>query len=639
MGKLRRGRKNQRSRVNPMAGKKTTDKQEIKDEATRQSKILPMINKLKSTTPSEKQMAIGAVSILCEDERMRKLMLKERLIAIVMEHCLNDDHDEIATEAFGLLRNVGIEEGYDITKFYWRSNVWTSIEAALNKIQSSFQYLSEKETTKETKRKEDKNKLQLLFDFTENVLSLIVVIASGSEDLFNNIYNKIDPIIKLVIDIINWNTPNLKTSLKLQHALLDFLYEFSSESIEFIQKLSQINDFNLDNISNNNYDDKLCKVYIEGIRFHINEGLGITNDKNNLCSFILNNLFKNITTINVNEINEQLQIDNANDPIQKPNTEVDQEEPQDIDQELGGDSPEKTKAKSELQALEVAIEITTSIWEYLSINESDIKEPVQLSEDLNNTIIKVASPSLIELIRLDQQNNGYLELSDKVLKSLNNICWLFLSSATIPVQWFEDSLQLWDMIIQLSNKDNLYLQKDCLSVLWAIAKTIGPEAPKRVNSDMINTLINKCNVLVQQSNESEDVQLNFEYVLVTIGFLGTIAPVIGNTEITKKISEFLIQSTRYFAPKENNKNIPQGIEIAIESLNLIYDIFGDKFEYDDEIFVQGNYVNILTELEQPIKTMYKNIDKFKEPELKIRAEEVWTNLGRFIQYKISEADN
>lgn len=120
MGKLKRGRKNQKARVNPIANnsKKNFDKQEIKDENTRNSKILPLINNLKSSVPNDKTMALGAITVLCEDERMRKLLLKEKLVLIIMEQCLNDSNDEIVVESFGLLRNIGIEEGYEVTKFY-----------------------------------------------------------------------------------------------------------------------------------------------------------------------------------------------------------------------------------------------------------------------------------------------------------------------------------------------------------------------------------------------------------------------------------------------------------------------------------------------------------------------------------------
>lgn len=150
MGKLKKGRKNQKARLNPIGSKSQQDSK--KDEATRTSKILPLINKLNSTIPNEKSMALGAITILSEDARMRKLLLKEKLISVVMQTCLNDFNDEIVVEAFGLLRNLGIEEGYDVVKYLWRQGIWTSIESALNKIDESFKFLQEKEMSKRINR-------------------------------------------------------------------------------------------------------------------------------------------------------------------------------------------------------------------------------------------------------------------------------------------------------------------------------------------------------------------------------------------------------------------------------------------------------------------------------------------------------
>lgn len=639
MGKLKKGRKNQRARHNPLKGKKIEDKQTIKDESTRQSKIIPLINKLKSTVPNEKSMAIGAITVLAEDERMRRLFMKEKLIVTVMEYCLNDSNDELVAEAYGLLRNLGIEEGYDVTKFYWRSNIWTSIEAALSKIETSFKFLGERDP-EDKKTKQDKSKLHLLYDFTDNILSLLVVIASGSEDLFESVFAKIDPVLTLVVNLINWNTPTLKVSSKLFNSLLDFLYEFSSESQEFIIKLFDEHHFDLDTFTQapvfTDSDNKLAKVYIEGLKFNYYEGLNKVDDKNLISNAIITSLFQNITTIDLEQIKSQLIVDNASQPIKKDEPTGEDDKVEDIDQQISGDTPEMTKAKSEVQAVDVAVDITTSILEFLSVNETNFQEPVELSTELTNTILNIAFPSLIELIKFDQANNSFLNLTDKILITLNNLCWLFLSNKTIPVEWFEKSLDLWNIAIQLSSKDNLVLQKDCLNILWAISKTIGQQVANKVDTQMINHIITKSDELVKNLEQVEDPTLNLEFVLVSVGFLGSLAPVLGEASVVKLISEFLLSSAKFFSLKDNHKSHPSAIEVSLESLNLIYDIFGDAYSYDYEVFVQGKYAETLQELEPQIKTLYKQIDKNKDQELKLRAEEVWTNLGRFIQYKINE---
>ena len=65
MGKLKKGRRNQKARLNPIGtNPKASSKDEKRDENTRQSKILPLINKLKSTVANDRSMALGAITVL-----------------------------------------------------------------------------------------------------------------------------------------------------------------------------------------------------------------------------------------------------------------------------------------------------------------------------------------------------------------------------------------------------------------------------------------------------------------------------------------------------------------------------------------------------------------------------------------------
>lgn len=608
MGKLKKGRRN--ARVNPLRSSKPEAKQEAKDEATRTSKVVPLMEKLRSTVPNDKAMGLSAITLLTEDPRLRRLFLKEKLIANVMEYCLNDLNDELVVEAYGLLRNLGIEEGYEVLKHYWRSNIWTSIELALTKIETSFKYLSEKPG------KEDKVKLALLYDFTDNVLSLITTLASGSDDLFDSVFAKIDGVLKLVVDLLAWNTPVLRVSPKLFTSLLDFLFEFSSESADFIAKLAA-SPFDLDQLAKSPVvaSNRVAKVLFEGIRLHLLDASGQAAGE---CPAILANIFSAITSINLDELKAQFIVDNAKQPIQKED-----DKPKDIDQQITGDSPEKIQAKQDLQAIESAVDITTVIWELVATSE-----PPAVSDELLSIVFSTVFPALVQLTKLDQDSHGLLAISEKLLVAFNNLAWLFLSTPSIPVQWFDASLTLWDIASHLALKDNLEIQKNSLSVLWAITKAIGPEARNRVNPEWIVLLVNRCTELLSRADDA----LAVEFILAAVGFLGSVAPIVQHTPTTKLISDFLLKSAVHFSltPSASTAEIP------VECVNLIFDIFGDLYDYDEEIFVRGNYIEALTQLEPQIKALYKQLDRKKNPDLKLRAEESWSNLGRFISYKQSE---
>ncbi|KAK6203049.1 uncharacterized protein RJT21DRAFT_119181 [Scheffersomyces amazonensis] len=641
MGKLKRSKKNNRSRLNPIGSKpkagKSTGDDSKKDESTRQSKILPLLNKLQSTIPNDRTMALGAITILCEDERMRKLLLKEKLISIIMEQCLNDSNDEIVVESFGLLRNLGIEEGYDVLKYYWRSGIWTSIEASLGKIEKSFEYLIENPHNAANKKHHDKSKIQLLYDFTENILSLIVALSDGSEDLSEAVFEKIDPVSKLVIKLLTQT--QFKFSIAMYNALLEFIYDLSTESIDFIQQINNIPEFNLDSISQflekNGSFNRLTKVYLIGIKFNLLEVIGQpTNKKHELSQELLSTIFNLIVGIDIEDLKTKLKTiqepDNSQ-PIQKGDGNI-------IETDLSKDQDLKKQLKVDLSSLEVSLDLVTSIIEYLSINEENIEEQIHLSHGLIEILLDKIYPSIIELIKFELTNDFILSFIEKLLVSLNNLSWLMLSNEELPVEWYEKSLQLWDIASAVSSKaSDVNLQKNCLNVFWSVSKALGPQVQTKIQDGMIDELLTKGELIITKKDESTNE--DWEFLLATVGLLGNLAPVIGNSEKTFKISEFLLGSTELFIGGEYKSATNQGIIIDIvnESINLIFDIFGDKdYDYDNEIFVQKNYLARLKIIEQKFREFTKKVDKNKYPTLKVKGNETLMNLGRFIQYKASE---
>lgn len=659
MAKLKRGRRNQRARHNPLGkGKKSStsdDKQLEKDEAsTKKSKILPLIEKLQSSSPNEASMALGAITVLTEDEKMRKLLLKEKLVQTVMEKYLNNNNDELVVEAFGLLRNLGIDEGYDILKYYWRSNVWVAIESSLSKVQQSFSYLQQNKdftlTRNENvidlsnnnaganskKKEDDRSKQQLLYDFTEHILSLIVLLGNASEDLYQEVFNKIDPVLTFVIDLINFNISQQKLTNKLFNCLLEFIYEFSNESDEFIKKLQQT-ELSLPALetfveSKFQESNKLGKTYFQGIKFHVNEVVNQSADKNIVGHSILSHLFNDVTTIDLKELHKNLTPnDNANEPIKNSGLNVEYNKSQ--------------SCRNDLTSIEVAIDLTTNIFEYLAINE-DFQQLATLTPDLTELIFKILLPAIVELIQFELENDGIMLLIDKLTVCLNNLCWLLISVDNTPVQWYEASSKVWDLILNVSHLKDEQVQANCLNILWAITKALGPEIRTKVNADMVNQLINKAESFTQKlsqsscSDNSNEEQISFEQLecyLSIIGFVGNLAIIIENVDITFQISEFLLRTMKLFIQPLVHQSNPKSIELVVESINLVFDIFADKnYSYDYEIFVQQGYLQQLKELIPQTKEMYKKIDKNKYGDLKLKGEETWNNLERFVKYKQSE---
>lgn len=635
MGKLKKGRRNQKKRLNPLAREGgLVSKQEAKEENMRQTKIVPLISKLSSSAPNDRSVALSAITVLAEDTGMRKLLLKEKLVATVMEQTLNDSNDELVVESFGLLRNLTIEEGHDVAKFLWRSNIWAAIDSGLAKIEQSYNYLLT------DPKKLDKKRTYLLYDFIENVLSLIVLIASCSEELYNNVIAKMDKVVPLAVQLLHWNLANPRTD-KVFNSVLDFLYEFASDSTDFVISLANLPSFSLQKVVGASQlpaheSNKLGRIYAQGLCFHFLEVKGDdSSNKEQSCADILRSVFSTITAIDLQQLSQALAVtDNANEPIKKSETE---KKPQDIDVPFGGVPPEKVAARANLQAIDISIDLYSSICEFLALNTEDPLEPVALSADMISLLLDLAHPTCLHLLSFDEEHDHVLHLTSKVLIAINNLCWLLLSNENVPVQWYNKIPELWLAIETVSSTDNLECQKLSLGILWALCKFVGPEIRDKVTIDNVRGLLAKCSHLTSTLPQSEDQVESLELLISAVGFLGSVAQVIGNVEITRQISEFLFDEIVHFLQPQNNMKDPKAIEIPLECLNLIYDIFGDaEFEYDLPVFVEGNYLAKLEEVEPAMKACFKQIDKKKQPELKVRAEAVWTTLGRFIEYKRSE---
>lgn len=102
------------------------------------------------------------------------------------------------------------------------------------------------------------------------------------------------------------------------------------------------------------------------------------------------------------------------------------------------------------------------------------------------------------------------------------------------------------------------------------------------------------------------------------------------------------------------------VEVAVEVLNCIYDVYSDcAFDYDEPVFVHGGYLQNLQQflphfrslvsqvLEEKKKTkanglipfiprQVKSVDRRKNFDLRSRADEAVTNLVAFIKYKKNE---
>ncbi|KAJ2761859.1 hypothetical protein H4S06_000983, partial [Coemansia sp. BCRC 34490] len=79
------------------------------------------------------------------------------------------------------------------------------------------------------------------------------------------------------------------------------------------------------------------------------------------------------------------------------------------------------------------------------------------------------------------------------------------------------------------------------------------------------------------------------------------------------------------------------VELIAEALDIMFDIYSDAdFDYDEPVFVRGNFLDRLRKLYPSIRRLAKSVDRRKDRELRDRIDLVVENLRGFVAYKASE---
>lgn len=102
--------------------------------AIREKQILPIINDL--TSPDTKKRAFAAVAIanLIDNTKLRKLLLREQIVKILLEQTTTDSALESKSAGWGILRNLALEEEADFCVHLYRQDILTAISGIVKTV-------------------------------------------------------------------------------------------------------------------------------------------------------------------------------------------------------------------------------------------------------------------------------------------------------------------------------------------------------------------------------------------------------------------------------------------------------------------------------------------------------------------------
>lgn len=624
---------------------------------------LPLLSRLDNPEIKERSWACSAISnIIASCTEGRLYLLKNGLVSKLIDR-ISDDSVEVVVEATGALRNLAIEEGYSICMDMYRKNVLAPLQIWQTKIVQTLDEATEGKNVLETY--EDRSTFSCLCAIAENISSLLVNLGETTSQVIK-VLNQKNTLVFLSRLLI----PEAKIPQSVQEMALQAFFTLTDDNDDgIITWIQNSSDFALKTINQIylyfSYPSCLVRVYSIGIIYNIYQS-GFVNKK-------MESVVKGISLFD-SFIPEALPILSDLLPSEENYRNL-------VRQVYDKDTYFKTKKddltlSSELLVIPATLELISSMTSLLQSladgtdeleeQEDSLMEDEDLSymddmsnvvnEDENLIIDEIPSNTpqkgnfkLVEYM-LDHVlpkvitycvvafefsseeipsnlSNYFQEVGDRTIECLNNISWscnsVFVESSEAFTRWKLSAGKILQWIFQ-----TIFLRlglgvwpfssegfTTACSLLWSVSKPF-PAEIQVLSVDDISTLI-----LFSSTHGSLEAQSR---LLGAFGSLGRC----GNIQINQLLGQTLMSCVIASDPNPL---------LAVEALNAIFDVYGDKsYPYDAPVFKGSGYLSQLSEALPRLKNMVKKIDRRREKHLRFRAEEALENLESFIDYKHAE---
>ncbi|CAZ81046.1 unnamed protein product [Tuber melanosporum] len=627
MGKAGKPRKKDgRKKGSLTASRPSNPAEKAANNALRESVVLPVVRNLSSISPKERAEAVSAINNLLQDATCRQLLLRERVVQKLMEEMLNDSSQEVVVYAWGALRNISVDEGYDQSIFMYRKNILAPVASALQKISSTLNSLrTNPGSLSSTEQK-------ILWLYAENVIGLIAGLSETSEEVAEAIV-KLD-ILPLLMEILKEPSGKLgglhETVAQCVYALTgesdDFVEAIVSDRYGYVSLLLELRDQS---------DPSLKSLYICGSLHNISlalKGTEVATDQE-ISDFsvvtILTDFLKSTPTASLTDdeqkvlIFKQLVLEilasiatEATGGVSEEALGADQDG--DIDFISGDGDGKDMTAPGELdESLRADMEMVVG-------DESNQESPDSAEGTVLHYLIVNTGPALLSIVKSGA--SGSLPIHIRALSVLNNIAWTVDATLSEGLglweRWQKLAREIWQSCITpvlVANTADVELAEAVTGLAWAISKSMN-------GSLDVSQGEHRAFVSLYHAANTDELRTK------CVGVLGCLGLAQGRIEINREIGVFLMTLI------VGGANTPANP--LVEALNAIFDIYADaEFDYDEPVFVKSAFLDHLSKAISGVRSAVKKVDKNKFPEDRLRADDALLNLQRFIAYKKKEREN
>ncbi|TLD21254.1 hypothetical protein PspLS_08982 [Pyricularia sp. CBS 133598] len=660
MGKSRRNR-DRAHRSDPVGKPKPapTDPELAK---LRESKILPVLNDLKGSDPKQRTSAAGAIANIITDQKCRKLLLREQVVHTVLTETLTDSSLESRAAGWEILKVLALEEEADFCVHLYRVDVLSAAEHACNSV------LEALKSSSPGFSKLPKAQQGFIWSIADAISILIGELGQAQEEVLKAVTANAS-IARFLFGI----TSHSSTTAEVLSSALACLMTLSEDNRAFCEMI--LNDqetFCYRNLKKLSESGGLKGALSCGVLHNLFSALEWHDHSPGLesaCDAILVPLLSrqissarlDVEDANWDVLQTTLEVlasiaTNLQTTLEKGNKAEDEwqgikdddDQVMDLDDDvddtvedddMNGDDhsdEEDDGAAGGDDDSEMDDEELMADMEKVTGADHEPEEPARLDDlpTLSN-FLEAAVPSLIRITSSSPASEEALAIQGVALSVLNNLAWTVSSldfsngdNSTVRKVWYPVGCAIWEKtVVHVLSNDTADVELAALvtSLAWAISRTLGGKTP--VHGDEHLKFISLYKAAKNMPEHAQAMEDPFQGLGVKcIGVLGQLARDPCPVGVNREIGIFLI--TIISAATE----VPTAD--VVEALDQFYDIYGDEsLACDNEVFWKDKFLEHLEGAVLKIKSMVKSIDKRKQSELRLRAEEAVTNMPRFIAYK------
>lgn len=239
MGKHKRQKRGQKN------SSSASSKFDPRTEKLKEGRILPLLAGLKSAKPIERALSLSAASSLLDEKTTRDLLIREGLLEIILSFTLSDSSNEIVAEAFGLLRNIVLDEGRDKAIFLLNQNIAAYMSSASELI---FQ---------------NEERSKVIYELSENICGLLTALIINADNIDE------DQRLFKVVQVADLLIRDNYAPTRLHNVAFELLFYSTSEGWPTMHP-GDMESFALTTTS---------RVYEAGIGYYVNEDLNAVAEK------------------------------------------------------------------------------------------------------------------------------------------------------------------------------------------------------------------------------------------------------------------------------------------------------------------------------------------------------------------------